>query len=647
MSHELSVNPASAENEQPAFAKVRVPSIDDPASAIAKFKPPTRTIPTDRPIKTYRRLVDPRSLPGLQPVVSDYSQSSNLEAHHEAEQDDYTESETDADDEDAESGDSQPFRAQALQLAEKDTALQRELNTITELLCMALVSILPMYRQVFTSAFESHATSTSSVPDEDEERLEAMRGNDKLAEALHVIERFFGATHEILQCLGHLLQSPALIHHISKVTGDLTKAHRYIALFHQDIWRILSDDDNDFDNSDGQYDAQETDRATSIDDSAENDIACSDKEESVPRVASLSGPDETSQRSLGKMALDAILCDTPVKQGDATSGSHVAFSDAAKENQSHVVTLEPWMIDSAPTAIKAKSKRSKRKKKAATHGNDVDASARVLKEGKSLPSTTKCSTSGLKASDSIASAMTSEESTAEITVRTAFATKNIFDQLKRVGDAMSASGESPDLALTSQSKGSAEVGDSPKSRENEVIGGVSLETNAVAVVSEVIRSWSNCEVDFPSSAAIGDGLHSGASLISDKALVLETSRIANPSVFISTEKADVRSQDRLEGMDRLLHARSPGTPSASENKARNPLGESVTTAVHHSGLLPPPAGSEPQIRSTYPTYNQSLSMKDIREGATIEPHPTKGTECIVLREPRERPDYSCTIFVAG
>lgn len=617
--------------------------MDDAASATAKVNPPTRTIPTDRPIKTYRRLVDPRSLPGLQPVVPDYSQISNLEAHPEAEQDDNTESETDADDEDAESGDSQPFRAQAIQLAEGDTGLQRELNTITELLCVALVSILPAYRQVITSTLESHATPTPSALDDDEERLEIMRGNDELEQALHAVEQFFGATQEILQCLRHLLQSPALILHITKVTGDLAMAHRYIALFHQDIWRILSDDDDDFGNSEGQYDAQETDRATSIGDFAEDDIACGDKEELSPRVTSLSGPDE----SRGKMALDAILCDTPFKQGGATSGSHVTFSDAAKENKSNVVKLESWMKDSAPTAIKAKSKKSKRKKKTATHGNDADTSARVPKEGKGLPTTTKFSSSGLETSGSIASITTSEESAPEVAVRSAFATKNIFDQLQHVGDANSAPADPPDVALASQNDESAEVVDSPKSQEEQVIVGVTLQANAVALKPEVIRSWTVREVDSPRSAAIGESLQSGASLVGDKASILETSRLASSSVPDFNAKVDVRSQDRLEEMGRLLVARSPDIPSASQNKAQIPFGKTDTTAPHHTGRLPPPPGLRPKIRSTYPTYHQSLSMKDIQEGATIEPHPTKETECIILREPRERPDYSCTLFVAG
>lgn len=633
--------------------------------------------PDDRPVRTYRRIpADPRSFPGLQPVIPNYSHALPHEAPLEDEENDITgsETETDADDEDVESGDSQPFGMQSQQSTLRDAAThERTSQLVLETLCQALFTLLPMYQAAVAMAHEDHGTPTSETSDNENVRLDLIRDNVGLIQALHASEQLYGAADNVLRFLTSLLARSEVINYMINATGDVSTARQFIDAFLNDIWRILADDpEDDFDNSDGQSDTQETDGNSSNDQPLEVDIANPDVGQAAPSILATTSLDEPFKiRGQGKMALDAILCDPRLEQDGATSAAHIAIENKANENPGTTVNLEPWMIDTTSNSAKVRSKKLKRKKKAATRGNDFErAATKKDKESLNLP---KSSHSGLKASASITSVLTSDESAPEPVVRSPYATKNIFEQLKLIEDAKSARRSSPESAVVDDDKVSIEIAteqDYLRKPVDQDRTGLNQDPSSSAeaeapvqpiidvLKTEVIQSWADCEIDSSNAPPTSDSSPVNTMPAKDKASAKGDSEIApDPTglVDVSTTRA-FPSKGERGNPDRQSSSnqRLPSLPRNSDIRVQAVADGTGTSSVSHRdkpqpspGRFPFPPGLGFKNQSSNLMQHQGLSMKDIKEGATIELHPTKRTECIVHREPRERPDYSCILFAAG
>lgn len=579
------------------------------------------------------------------------------------EEDDFLGSETDADDEDDESGDSRLSGLPSIRLedANQDALYQSMAQLAVQDLCHAMVTMSHLYQETIAKSLDGSDASVSQISDNEESRLDMLRASNEFKQAVDIAERLYDTANSQLAFFAGLLDRREVHAAITSTTPGDMAAHRLIQLFLADVWKLLADNlEEDFDAPDAHYDIQQTERSSSNAQPSEVEATTTEKgEASVPTPSGLAEPFQL--RDQGKMSLNAILCDQPSESTGTTTGVHIESTDPVPELKDTKVTLEPWMIEATPTVVKAKTKKNKRKKKATPRNNDVEAPDPVSEKSKDLPRSLH---SGLKASNSVTSVLTSDESAPEARFKSPFATKNIFEQLKLVEDAKQAARPSDSSAPADEDKARGgkqelvqkqiDVNNKPPSQHVDLNSKPEAPpaSKATGLQTEVIDSWADCEVEDPPKPPSNSvkSVASDVSEINKPSKDADPRKLNSPSNLVSPFPLQVENNQSLSGQRLQSSARGPSTKNQI---AVNGAGTSAVSQTNggslSSGRLPFPPGLGFRNQSPNPNslYNRGLSFKDIREGASIEVHPTKGTECVVLREPRERPDYPCMLFAAG
>ncbi|KAJ9127281.1 hypothetical protein QFC24_001519 [Naganishia onofrii] len=320
---------------------------------------------------------------------------------------------------------------------------------------------------------------------------------------------------------------------------------------------------------------------------------------------------------------------------------------------------ESWMEPTPVVVPAAKKKKNKRKKKTlAGMGSTIPGSAgyfNLHKEG-DIDAIKPNDSGALKPSISIVSHVESEMSSVEPAIRSAFATTNIFEQLKRTDlgeERPPPSDEQKEVDSTSvasaelmERKEVSKATDSSDTKQDQ-LQPVALKTAWVDSVA--IESWADTDDtanisptleppsrDAPPTPAF-DGLPSAEPGMVGPDLQVASTGVASGRGFFAKRRGVPKNR---WGHASQHDQRKPYHNANNANKPDNRQGSAQDKVVIEKTPVPHQTPGNP--------FNHPrLSYRDMNDGATIELHPVKRTECCILREPLERPDYDCTLFVAG
>lgn len=622
-----------------------------PIAEFTLFTQPPRGRP---PIKTYQRQ---GAAPGLQPAFTIHNAPPiNLGTTHGDAESDGTR-ETDSDD--TESGDAEIFDGPNLRRNfDLAGALQQQFDQLLSLSLQVLVDVWPSYERSVTGEF-----SVSSGEDDSAEPIDVSRStgserqslgdNVKVQDIIRLVEEIWGFDKGYVQ-FATLFQREDFLSTATLVSGDEEYGHRYIQMIVNDIVDMLEETNQTPSEDQGVTDLSDAQGTSDADRERASDEAFDDASSAYMASRELPSP-SLPNVPLYRGQIGNDVTPSPIDH-EATKNDIRVEVNIDKDAKVGPVKHEPWMDNDTPAPVKAKAKKNKNKKKKKSAvpatNSQVPGSATYYDKGKTDADDGKPrgKNNATEPPDVIVSQELSENSEPEPTVKSAYVTANIFDQLKISDDTDGSPG--PQIKLSVENKQSSvpaqSIDGSKQGAKEDTASALSAGTPHQTIKAEnkkgqltfePVPSWADSAVDsFPSLATPGDSVKS----------------ITDPSVVPKTPAA-------------LANAQVPAKSVAGQSSGRGFFPNQWVGPVHHGNGLPAanlaknqtaearsrgdnasPARLGPQLDGPRTRFNTGgLSLRDIREGATVERHPTRGTECVILREPLERPNYDSILFVSG
>lgn len=636
-----------------------------PKQTLTIFNVPTRG---EKSVKTYQSHGAGSQnrhgmAPGLQPAMSIYGSSSvNLGGSR----DDGSDGTNELDSDDTESGDAEIFDGQNLrQTFSLTNVLEAAYSELLTLSLQVLAEAWPAYEPKVTGELSDHGDGDSddaghisqSTGSQRSLQRQSLRDNANVPRILELVQEVWGIEAGYHH-FSALFKREEIINTAIQLSGDTACGHRYIQMIVSDIVEALgevvegtSEDQGGTDMSDVQGASDLADRDRASDETFDDDSSAYMAAQDVPSLPFTTVPLDRSKEDTDAHALS--LTDKSANEGDKVS-SRIDKEEIAP------VQHEPWMDNDTPAPVKTKGKKNKRKKKSARATNSrVPGSATYYDKGKGAAEEAKPlkNASTLKASDDIGSQDVSEESGPEPTVKSAYVTANIFDRLKisdvhdtSSGRRVGASAQGLQITATAQPTDKSEY-NAEKGKENATCKDLhDTQTTSAPelkdpgrLTSNPISSWSDGEGELP-SAQVGPA---GTSRFTVNLSIGQTIQVASANAHrVPSESVSAPPGFTTE----------PGTfrkPLTGSIRLNSQLPTGAGNLASDSGVEGTSRGNDPAVSVPLGTHSRTrfhtggLSQRDIREGATIERHPIKGTECVILREPLERPDYDSILFVSG
>jgi hypothetical protein len=609
------------------------------------FKEPTR----EKPIKTYQNHGAPSqdqhgSAVELQPAATIYNAAEvNLNSNRGVQGDDESEGTDALDSDDTESGDAEIFDAPNLRRNyDLNDAYKTQYGRLLDLSLQVLADVWPLYepRQLMMVDSDDEAGAQTDASRSTDSEPETLRNNTKVTHLIGLVEEIWGSEAGY-EHLATLFNQDRFIAAAIRLTGDSPTAHLFIQSILNDIVEYLEEiyedmdevqDATDRSDEQGASDLAERDQAS--DETFDDEDAAHMDSQALPLPPFTNAP-------LTRVKIEPAVVANSVDAKATPDSERVALKDD-KGGKTGPVQHEDWMENDAPAPVKTKARKNKRKKKPAVRANtsEVPGSAPYYNKDRDIQATVESldAVNALKASESSVSQEGSEDSGPEPTFRSPYATINIFDRLGLSEVAQ----VSPGNQIGSSHVEDVQPVDSDDKPKPSADGAKQLTASAdwaqrqptkaqdikdSGLTSEPVPSWADSEPDPPYVTA-------DPTAPSSSALPPPKSSGSQPNLFSR------RGSFQQRWMGPGGHGNeSPVNNAESDRLASGQRQSDVRREAAQSGLSKEPSKTRP--------HTAGLSLRDIREGATVEPHPIKGTPCVILREPLERPDYDCTVFVAG
>lgn len=622
------------------------------------FTKPTREV---KPVKTYKGNGVPwqnQHGPGLQPAVTIYNTAEvNLQSPPRPEGHDGSEGTDELDSDETESRDAEIFDAPNLRRNYNlNDALETQFGRLLDLSLQVLADVWPFYEptvigQLVMDDSEDEPVAPTDVSRSTESERETIRDHAKVPHIIGLVEEIWGATAGY-DHLATLFNQDKFIATAIRLTGDPATAHLFIQSILHDLVEYLEEP---YEDTDEGQDATDRSDAQGASDLAERDQASDETfdDDDAAYMDSQVLPPPLTYAPLTRVEIEPAVIATPI-DGTAIPDNQRVTAKDDKGGKSDPVKHEAWMENDTPAPIKTKSKKNKRKKKPAVRANNsqVPGSATYYDKDKDTQGTVEFpdAVNALQPSESSVSQTVSEDSGSEPTFRSPYATANIFERLGLSDDAHASPGNQIGSSHVEDAQPAvADSTEKPKpnaDRAKESAGASAHSTQRQPtklqevkdpghLTSEPVLSWADSEVDPDPTAA------------SDSAVPPATVSKTPAGSAVEDDVQPKCAGGHLFGRRNPQRWNEPGR-HVNQSPVNNVTNDRSTEGQSQGDVGRVPA--QPGLQTEPPKtrlHTAGLSLRDIREGATVEPHPTKGTACVILREPLERPDYDCTLFVAG